>query len=318
MSFASDAQLEMAHSECESAACARSELCAALLASGGISLQGFGRFRVRLVSSDATIVRRCFTLLKKYFDVTGELRVLKTEQFGGMTRYQLVLPDESARELLDRLLLLDAESLFGLRQSPPEDLFADDACRVAFLRAAFLFCGTMTNPERAYHIEFDTPSEQFAQTVMELLNKFEIRAKNTCRKGKEVVYLKGSEGVSDVLTLLGAHKSVLELENIRIAKELRNQVNRQINCDSSNINRSVMTAERQMADIQYIEEELGLDKLPRTLQEIARVRMDYPETSLSGIGELLTPPLGKSGVNARLRRISEIAAKLRSGEEIDI
>ena len=318
MSFASDAQLEMARGECESAACARCELCAALLASGGISLQGFGRFRVRLVSSEATVVRRCFTLLKKYFGITGELRVLKTEQFGGMTRYQLVLPDESARGLLDQLMLLDTDSLFGLRQTPSEELFEDDDCRVAFLRAAYLFCGTMTNPERAYHIEFDTPSEEFARIVMEMLNKFKIQAKNTCRKSKEVVYLKGSEEVCDVLTLLGAHKSVLDLENVRIAKELRNQVNRQINCDNSNINRSVMTAERQIKDIQYIEEELGLDKLPRTLQEIARIRVDYPETSLSGIGELLTPPLGKSGVNARLRRISEIAAKLEAGEEIDI
>ena len=132
-----------------------------------------------------------------------------------------------------------------------------------------------------------------------------------------MVYLKGSESISDVLTILGAHQCVLEMENIRITKDLRNQVNRQMNCDNSNINRSMLTAERQIADIRYIDEEIGLDKLPKTLREIAEVRVANPETSLSGIGEMLTPSLGKSGVNSRLRRLTEIANRLRSGEEIE-
>ena len=132
-----------------------------------------------------------------------------------------------------------------------------------------------------------------------------------------MVYLKGSESISDVLTILGAHQCVLEMENIRITKDLRNQVNRQMNCDNSNINRSMLTAERQIADIRYIDEEIGLDKLSKTLREIAEVRVANPETSLSGIGEMLTPSLGKSGVNSRLRRLTEIANRLRSGEEIE-
>ena len=318
MSFAADARGEIAHIECESRCCARSELCAALLASGGISYHGRGKYRLSLVASDATIVRRYFTIVKKYFDVTGELRVLKTDQFSGMTRYQLVLPEEASVTLLDEIKLLDAEGLFGLREKCAPEILENDCCSLAFLRAAFLFCGTITNPEKAYHIEFSAPNEQFAQTVMELLRKFEVNAKKACRKAKEVVYLKGSEGISDVLTLLGAHNSMLTMENIKITKGLRNQVNRQMNCDSSNITRSMLTAERQIADIRLIEEEIGLDKLPKNLRDVAEARVANPETSLSGIGELMMPPLGKSGVNSRLRKLSQIANKLRGGEEIDL
>ena len=318
MSFAGDTRSEIAHIECTDICCARSELCAALMASGGISYHGRGKYGLSLTASDATIVRRYFTMVKRFFDVTGELRVLKTDQLSGMTRYQLVLPEEKSLQLLEELQLLDPEGLFGIRDTCTPQILENDCCKAAFLRAAFMFCGTITNPERAYHIEFSAPNEQFAQNIMELLRKFEINAKNTCRKAKEVVYLKGSDGITDVLTLLGAYKSMLEMENIRIKKGLHNQVNRQMNCDSSNINRSMLTAERQIADITYIDEMLGLDKLPKTLRDVAQARLENPEISLSGLGELMVPELGKSGVNSRLRRLTDIANRLRSGEEIDL
>jgi len=318
MSYAADARGEIAHIECDQICCARSELCAALLASGGIAFLGRGRYGLSISASDATIVRRYFTMIKKYFGITGELRVSRTKQLSGMTRYQLVLPDEGTMTLLEELKLLDPEGLFGIRQQPHPDIFKYSCCRVAYIRAAFLFCGTISNPERAYHLEFSAPNEQFAQSVMNALNYFEICAKKACRKAKEVVYFKGADDVSDILRLMGANQSVMNLENVRITKSLRNQVNRQMNCDSSNITRSMMSAEKQIEDIRFIDEELGLDKLPVSLRVIAEARIANPETSLAGIGELLEPPLGKSGVNSRLRRITEIARKLRSGEELDI
>lgn len=318
MSFAADARGEIAHIECDQICCARSELCAALLASGGIAFLGRGRYGLSIESSDATIVRRYFSIIKKFFGVTGELRVSRTKQLSGMTRYQLVLPDDGAMHMLEELKLLDPDGLFGLRQQPHPDIFKYSCCRVAFIRAAFLFCGTVSNPERAYHLEFSAPNEQFAQSVMDTLDYFEICAKKACRKAKEVVYFKGADDVSDILRLMGANQSVMNLENVRITKGLRNQVNRQMNCDSSNITRAMMSAEKQIEDIRFIDEELGLDKLPASLRSIAEARIANPETSLAGIGELLTPPLGKSGVNSRLRRIADIARKLRSGEELDI
>lgn len=318
MSFANDAKVEIARVDIDQICCARSELAAALLASGGIAFHGRGRYSLSVTASDATIVRRYFTLIKRFFGVTGELRVTRTEQLSGMTRYQLVLPEESAMKLLDETGLLDPDGLFGLRQRPEDSIFKYSCCRIAFLRAAFLFCGTMSNPEQAYHLEFAAPNEEFAACVMEMLTFFEICAKNSCRRAKEVVYLKGSEYISDILSLLGAHGSVLEMENVRIAKELRNHVNRQMNCDSSNINRAVLSAEKQIRDIEYIETEIGLEALPATLRDVALARKANPETTLSGIGELLVPPIGKSGVNSRLRKLAQIADKLRNGEELEL
>lgn len=317
MTFAAEARAEIAHAPLDQVCCARAELAAALLSSSGISIHGKGVYRLALSSSEATVVRRYFSLVKKFFGVTCEIRVSRTDRLNGQTRYQLAFPDESAKALLHEARLLDETALFGVGMRPDPALFKFSCCRTAYLRAAFLFCGTISNPEKSYHIEFAAPSEQFAQSIMETLRYFEIHAKNTCRKAKEVVYLKGSEGVADVLTLLGAHASVLEFENVRIAKELRGNINRQVNCDNSNINRAMMSAERQIEDIRFIDSELGLDRLPETLKSVAEARLGNPEISLAGLGELLDPPLGKSGVNARLRRIADIAEKLRSGEKIE-
>ena len=154
--------------------------------------------------------------------------------------------------------------------------------------------------------------------ILDLLDYFEIRAKKTCRKSKHAVYLKRSDDVSDVLTLMGASHAVLTLQGVRVKKDVSNRVNRQLNCDNSNINRVTETALRQVEDIRYIETELGLDKLPAPLREMAEARLNNQEASLANLGELLTPPLGKSGVNARLRKLSEIADRLRSGEEIKL
>ena len=171
--------------------CARAELAAALLSSSGISIHAKGVYRLSLSSSEATVVRRYFSLVKRYFGVTCEIRMTRTDRLRGQTRYQLIFPDEHAQNLLREARLLDEAALFGVRMSPDATLFQYSCCRTAYLRAAFLFCGTISNPEKSYHIEFDAPSEQFAQTIMETLRYFEIHAKNTCRKSKEVVYLKG-------------------------------------------------------------------------------------------------------------------------------
>ncbi|MGI6238710.1 MAG: DNA-binding protein WhiA [Christensenellales bacterium] len=318
MSFAADARSEIAHAEIDRACCARAELAAALIASGGISFRGQGVYRLALSAPEATTIRRYFTLIKKYYGVIGEIRVVKTDRFRALTRYRLLIPDGDAHTLLAEAGLIDPNALFGVRMAPAPTLFADPRCRAAYLRAAFLFCGTISNPEKSYHIEFAAPNEQFAQSIIESLEYYKITAKYTCRKSKEVVYLKGSEAVSDVLTVLGAHASVLAFENIKIAKELRNNITRQVNCDNSNINRAMLSAERQIADIQTIESELGLDRLPESLRSVAMMRMENPDISLAGLGEMMTPPLGKSGVNNRLRRIADIAGKLRSGDEIEL
>lgn len=315
MSFASDARGELARDLCAHICCARSELAAALLSSGGISFRGIGRYALSLTAADGAVARRYFGLLKQFWGVTAQIRTLFTESLSGQTRYQLIIPEEDSLRLLDELELLDESALFGVRQMPDAELVRYACCKKSFIKGAFLMCGAVSNPEKEYHLEIAAPTEEFAQFVIKIMNYFEIPAKMTCRKAKYVVYLKRAEEIADMLTLLGASASVLQLENVRIKKDVSNQVNRQMNCDAFNINRTMNAAEAQILDIQYLDEEIGLDKLPRSLREIAEVRVDNPETSLSGLGELLNPPIGKSGVNGRLRKLSELARKLRAGEE---
>ena len=320
MSFASNARAEMARELCTEKCCSRAELAAALMCSGGISYR-FGsapRYALSVTTADAAVVRHYFQLLKRHFGVTSQIRTLRSSSLRGATRYQLVIPDEASEMLLEEIGLFDPEGLFGLRQTPPESLTSYACCKKSFLKSAFMVSGGMANPEIAYHIEIAVPNEEFAGYVLGLLDYFEISAKKTCRKSKHAVYLKRSDDVSDVLTLMGASHAVLTLQGVRVKKDVSNRVNRQLNCDNSNINRVTETALRQIEDIRYIETELGLDKLPTPLREMAEARLSNQEASLANLGELLTPPLGKSGVNARLRKLGEIADRLRSGEEVKL
>ena len=316
MSFTTDVRGELARVKADDVCCARSELASALLASGGIAWRGRNRYALSVTATDAATVRRFFGMLKRHWGITGQIRALSGDALNHMTRYQLAVPEEDSLRLLEEFQLLDAAGLFGLRQIPGEEITRFACCKKAFVRAAFLMCGAVNNPERDYSIEIAAPTAEYAGHVAECLSYYGLNPRVSRRKTRFVTYLKRAEDISDMLSLLGAGAAVLALENIRVRKEVSNHVNRQMNFDQSNINRVVDAAETMIEDIRYIDSELGLEKLPRSLREMAYARANNPETSLSGLGELLDPPIGKSGVNARLRRLTDIANKLRSGEEI--
>jgi len=317
MSFASDVRGELARVPVEEPCCARSELTAALLCSGGVAWRGRGRYALTLTASEAPTVRRWFAMLKRFWGIIGQIRTVSGDGLNNQTRYQLAIPEEESLRLLEALDLLDGEALFGLRTVPTEETVRYSCCQKSFVRAAFLMCGAVSHPDKGYHIEIAAPTESLAGFISRQLEAFEIHARTTQRKSKYVVCLKRAEDISDMLSLLGAGRAMMAFENVRVKKEVHNRVNRQLNCDSSNINRVMSAAEAQIRDIRYIDEELGLDKLPRSLREMAFTRANNPEMPLAELGELMEPPLGKSGVNARLRRLSAIADKLRSGEEIN-
>ena len=315
MSFATDARGEVAREVCRERCCARSELAAALLCSGGIAFKGRGRYALSVTATDASVVRRYFSILKQFWNVTSEIRTLHTDALNGRVRYQLVIPEEDSIPLLEEAQLMDAEALFGVRMSPRPEMVLGDCCKRSFLRSTFLLCGAVSNPEREYQFEMALPNEDIANYVMDIMKYYDLSIKKTCRKAKFVVYLKSAEEISTALRLIGAGTAVMKLEEARIRKDFRNTINRQMNCDSSNIDRVMAASSAQIEDIQYLETEIGLEKLPKSLEIMARLRLENPEASLVSLGELLNPPIGKSGVNARLRRISEIARNLRAGED---
>ncbi len=190
-------------------------------------------------------------------------------------------------------------------------LLERSCCKQAYIRGAFLANGSVTNPEKGYHFEFVCKDEEQAKLILDIVSGYDIQPKQTMRKKYHVVYVKEASQIADLLSLMGAYKSLMDMENVRILKDMINSVNRKVNCETANINKTVNAAMRQITDIRYIEEHGGLKMLPENLRELARLRIEEPDTSLKELGEQLSPPLGKSGVNHRLRKISEIAEELR-------
>lgn len=183
--------------------------------------------------------------------------------------------------------------------------------RKAFLRGVFLTTGSVTDPEKVYHLEIVLPDKALSRQVASVMRSFSLNAKTVLRSGHYVVYLKESDQIASFLGLIGASVSLLNLESVRVFKDVRNNVNRKVNCETANMNKTAEAYVSQLRDIDYIEQHIGLKNLPEHLREIARVRMEYPEATLSELGGFLDPPVGKSGVNHRLRKLHEIAEEDR-------
>jgi len=192
----------------------------------------------------------------------------------------------------------------------------EKCCQRAFVRGCFIVYGTLCNPDKTYHMEFSLPTAADGDKLFEILRNFGLNPRQTQRRGQVLVYLKESEHIVDALNIMGAHRVLLELENMRILKEINNQVNRQVNFETANLNKTVSAAVQQIKDIRFIAEHAGLGVLPKPLEEVARLRLAHNDATLKEIGEMLSPPVGKSGVNHRLRKISAVAAGYKE-EDID-
>lgn len=244
-------------------------------------------------------------------------------QLAELTAMEIFAADHGHLEEKRRLL---ARKLFGEisteeLQQRAEHVFSTESdrllerncCKRAFLRGAFLVSGSISDPEKSYHFEIVCQEQLQAKIVQQLYREFELDAKIVQRKKYYVVYLKEGAQIVDALNIMGAYVALMNLENVRIIKEMRGSVNRIVNCETANINKVVGAACRQVEDIHYIQSKVGLDELPPALREMALLRLEYPDSSLKELGELCDPPVGKSGVNHRLRKLSEVAKKLGRG-----
>lgn len=197
----------------------------------------------------------------------------------------------------------------------PKRLYRDAESKRAFLRGAFIAAGSFTDPQKSYQFELVTQHRWQAEELCGLMADFGIHAHIMTRRDRFVVYLKDGSAIVDILNVIGAHKALMEFENIRILKEMRESVNRKVNCETANIEKAVKAAGRQLEDIALIKQKRGLESLPEGLREVCEVRLQHPEIGLSELGSLMTPPLGKSGVNHRFRKISQIAEEIRQRQQ---
>ncbi len=248
-------------------------------------------------------------------DVIGGSNVAEvnvTERKNGVSLYSVSIPSESCREEIIYRYRISGRALIHRIQTD----IIDNNSVYAFIAGAFLSCGSLTEPIKEYHLEFAVPYRELTDDLLALLASLNISAKYTERKNIYVIYIKDSEQIEDLLTLMGATMSSIELMNVKIYKDVRNKANRIANCDSANIERTLQASDKQIRDIEYISETLGLENLPADLMNIAELRLEYPEMSLRELGEALDKPIGRSGANHRLKRLSEIAEQLRT-EKID-
>ncbi len=193
----------------------------------------------------------------------------------------------------------------------PRQVLQKDCCKKAFIRGIFLAAGSVNDPNKAYHFEIVVQNKDMAEVVAEVINSFSLDAKVVKRKKYYVVYLKESSMIVDILNVMEAYVSLMDMENVRIIKDMRNDINRRVNCEAANIQKTVNAARRQIEDIEYIEKTKGLKYLNNSLRMLAELRLQEPDANLAELGEMLNPPVSKSGVNHRLRKISSIAKKLR-------
>lgn len=292
MSFSSEVKEELAKRISPARHCQIAELAALMHLCGQYGRDERGGFTVGFQTENEAVARKGFTLLKKTYNIdTG-----------------IVLREEEMQGLLDKL---------GDLSRPVSPLFIrSTCCQRAFLRGAFLSVGSISNPAKGYHMEFDCDSQEKAKQLQELIRGFDIEARIVRRKKYHVVYLKEGAGIVDLLNVCEAPVSLMNMENMRILKDMRNSVNRRVNCETANITKTVTAAARQAEDIEYLRKHFGFQNLPGTLREMAEIRLEYPDAPLKELGEYFTPSLGKSGVNHRLRKLSELAEKIRSeGEE---
>lgn len=314
MSFSGQVKEELSQVTPGARHCQLAELAAIFEFCGYIRVAEGGRPVIGIVTDSKTISIKCFTLLKKTFNIYTGVSVRKSGRQSKNMTYELRVEDtRKVKEILMALKLWDDVNGMCADMSSGVNalLLKKDCCRRAYLRGVYLTIGSMSNPEKGYHLEFVCDKEEQSGHLIGVLAEFGIEAKEVIRKRYHVVYIKDGEAIVDMLNIMGAHVALMELENTRIYKEIRNSINRRVNCEAANINKTVSAATKQVEDILYIKEHMGFDKLPVTLKEMALVRLENSDTALKELGELLDPPVGKSGVNHRLRKLSELADRLR-------
>ncbi len=317
MSFSSDVKEELSRQFPTARHCQIAELSAMIAMCGDILISEDDRYSIRLHTENIAVARKCFTLLKKGFKIEAKIVIRKNHYLKKSNVYLITIP---AHE--DSVFLLKAAK-YMLPNGETNDsiglvsnlILQKECCRRAFVRGAFLASGSLSAPEKFYHMEFVCNAKDKARQLQSILETLGMDAKIVNRKRNFVVYVKEGAQIADLLGMMEANVSLLNLENIRILKEMRNNVNRKVNCETANINKTVSAAVRQIDDIRCVRDMIGLEKLPENLQEIAVLRLEYPDATLKELGEMLVPTVGKSGINHRLRKISEIASDLRKNKE---
>ena len=316
MSFSSQVKEELVQHMGSARHCQIAEI-AAIVSLCGRLIEFHDRKILVVHTENFSVAKKYFTLMKKTFSIVSDTAVRRNAYLKKSRIYTVAVQNPADVLRVTEALKLDGQSgnlsekdflVSGL-------LVQSSCCKRAFIRGAFLASGSVTDPRKSYHLEIVFTSEKKAWALQEMIASFDIEAKIVVRKKYFVLYIKEGRQIVDILNVMEAHLSLMDLENVRILKEISGAVNRQVNCETANINKTVSAAVGQINDIKLIRNRIGLEKLPEELEQTALARLEYPDATLKELGSALSPPVGKSGVNHRLRKLKMIADSIRENEE---
>lgn len=313
MSFSSKVKEELSKDCNNPRHCCIAETAAIISMCGKVIFDEKDRVRIEIHTENVTVARKYFTLLKKTYNINTDISIRHSSSLNKSRSYILsVNDDETARKILMTCRLMKPFGVIEEDFSISDSLIIQrECCKRAFIRGAFLASGSVSDPVKTYHFEIVCLSEAKAKQLQMIMETFNINARVIKRRKYFVVYVKDSSQVVDLLNIMGAYNALMDMENVRIVKDMRNNVNRKVNCETANINKTVSAAVKQIEDIRFIQMSSAFDELPESLQEMAELRARYPEATLAELGQLLDTPVGKSGVNHRLKKISLFADELR-------
>lgn len=317
MTFSSKVKDELSRTEISDERSAKAEAAAFVRTVGYITIKGLNKVEFEFLTENAAVARRIFKVLKAAHNINAAVSVSKSNRLKKQNNYIIKINEKLTRQFLEETRMIEDNDLniMNFNYKVPEDFIDSDLCKRAYIKGSFMGSGSISNPEKSYHAEFVSNKEAQSKTIQDILKTYGIIGKNIYRKNNYVTYIKESEQISDLLALMGANNAVLYFENIRAVKETRNQINRVINCETANLDKIVDTSMRQINNIKILKKYKVIDQLPESLRELAYLRLKHSNASLKELGQMLNPPLGKSGVNHRLRKIEEIAEDLIEHEK---
>lgn len=311
MSFASQIKTEIISIDADQC-CKKAELAAIIRMNGVLSV-GKRLFSLDVHTENAAIARRIYTLIKSHYDFPIELLVRKKMKLRKNNVY-IVRIKHAIKKFLYNLSIKIHDDEIVQKIEPA--ILKDTCCRRSYLRGAFLARGSVNNPETSsYHLEIFNFHREHNEELVELMNTFHLHARQIKRRNGYIVYIKEAEKITEFLNIIGAYNALFKFEDVRIVRDMRNSVNRLVNCETANLNKTIQASVRQVESIKLIDNTVGLKNIPSRLREIAETRLKYPEVTLKELGELIpSGKLSKSGVNHRLKKIEEIAEKVRNGD----
>nr|WP_294678788.1 DNA-binding protein WhiA [uncultured Blautia sp.] len=315
MSFSAKVKEELSIQVSHARHCQVAELAALLSACGHVDIKDGAVENLWIQTENEAVVRKSFTILRKTFNIDTAIVIREGSAPKRGKIYMVEVGDASQADMIMKGAKLSADNGNGALYMDNSLVVQMNCCKRAFVRGAFLASGSISDPEKGYHFEIVCQDRRKAEQIQVIIRSFHIDAKIVQRKKSYVVYVKEGAQIVDMLAVMEANVALMDLENIRILKEMRNAVNRKVNCEAANINKTVSAAVRQVEDIQLIGRTVGFESLNEGLAQVAQLRLQYPEATLKELGMMLNPQVGKSGVNHRLRKLSEVADELRKNKE---